>query len=91
VLELLIFVMLLSDVALATSVFILVAKPDLGVAFVLRHSGVRDDWFEDHVGPEELTRLRTSVRMTGYIGLCLVFAWSFIIGVVMTVGNLQSP
>ena len=89
-LDLLTLAMLLSDVALATSVFILVAKPDLGVAFVLRHTGgVRDDWFEEHVGPEELKRLRASIRLAGYLGLCLVFAWSFIIGAVMTVGNLS--
>ena len=89
-LNLLTLAMLISDVALATAVFILVAKPDLGVAFVLRHTGVRDDWFEEHIAPEELSRLRTSARMLGYAGLCLVFAWSFIIGAVMTVGNLHS-
>lgn len=81
-------VMLLSDVALATAVFILVAKPDLGVAFVLRRTGLRDDWFEDHVTPDELARLRTSARLLGYLGLCLVFGWSFIVGVMMTVGRV---
>jgi len=88
VLDLLTLVLLVSDVALATTVFILVAKPDLGVAFVLRSTGIRDDWFEEHVAPEELTRLRTSVRLVGYLGLAVVFCWSFIVGTMMTVNNL---
>ena len=81
-------VMLLSDVALATVVFTLVAKPDLGVAFVLRRTGLRDAWFEEHVSPEELARLRTGARLLGYLGLGLVFGWSFIVGVMMTVGRV---
>ncbi len=86
--DLLTLALLTSDVALATVVFILVARPDLGVAFVLRRTGLRDEWFEEHVSADELARLRTGARWLGYLGLGLVFGWSFLVGVMMTVGRL---
>ena len=81
-------VLVLSNVALAASVFILLARPDAGVAFLLRRSGLREGWFEEHLEEEELARLRLGVRLAGYIGLALVFAWSVLAGSLMTLSQL---
>jgi hypothetical protein len=40
------------------------------------------------VSADELARLRTGARWLGYLGLGLVFGWSFLVGVMMTVGRL---
>ena len=86
--RLLLILLVLSNVALATAVFMVLAKPDLGISFVLRRTGVRDDWFEEHVGPQELARLRTLMKYGSWAGLALLFGWSFFVGVAMTLLRL---
>lgn len=80
--------LMLGDVALAALVFILLARPDMGVAFVLRRTGLGDDWFQQHVSQEELARLRTASRIAGVGGIALLFVASFGVGVVVATARL---
>lgn len=74
-------VLILVDVALATAVFIVLARPDLAIAFALRNLGsVSHEWFQEHIQPEELARLRKVARLGGWVGLLAVFALSFALG-----------
>ncbi|GEM_PF-2372386 len=82
-------VLMLFDVGLAAAVFILLARPDMGVAFVLRRTGLADDWFQQHVSVEELARLRTASRIAGVGALALLFAASFGVGVVVATARLS--
>ena len=87
-LELLTVLLIFSDVALSAAVFVLVARPDVGVVWALRRSGLGDVWFEDDVSPEEIVRLRGAARAAGGLGLGLVFGWSFLVGALLTMGRL---
>lgn len=87
--KLLILLMLLSDVGLATGVFVALAKPDVVIALSFRLSGFADDWFQEHVGEEELRRLRNLVRLGSWLGLGTLFGWSFAVGVVATTLRLS--
>ena len=80
--------LMLADVVLAAAVFILLARPDMGVAFVLRRTGLGDDWFQQHVSQEELARLRTASRIAGWGGIVLLFSASFAVGVVVAAARL---
>lgn len=82
--KLLILVMMFSDVVLATGVFVALSKPDVVIALSFRMSGLAGDWFQEHVGEEELHRLRNLVRMGSWLGLGTLFGWSFAVGVVVT-------
>jgi len=81
--------LIISDVVLASLVFISLAKPDLAIAFAIRRlGGLGDDWFQEHVGETELSRLRLVARLFGWAGLVAVFGWSFFVGAWMAVDAL---
>lgn len=86
----LVMLLVLSDVALASAVFIALARPDVVIAFSLRHMGMGELWFEEHLGAEELGRLRRVVRLASYVGLLALLAWSFMVGVLMTLAQLSA-
>ncbi len=81
--KLLFLLLMLSDVVLATSVFIALAKPDVAIGFAIRRMGLNEPWFEEHVREDELARLRHITRMFSLGGLAAVFAWSFLVGSLM--------
>ena len=81
-------VLIISDVVLASLVFISLAKPDLAIAFAIRRMGMNDPWFQEHVSEQELGRLRNVARLFGLAGLLAVFGWSFLVGAVMAVDAL---
>jgi len=89
-LELLTVVLIFSDVALSAAVFALVARPDVGVVWVLRRAGLGEAWFEEDVSPEEIARLRSGARAAGALGLGLVFGWSFLVGALLTVLRMRT-
>ncbi|MCB9765641.1 MAG: hypothetical protein H6739_38055 [Alphaproteobacteria bacterium] len=86
-----VMLLMLTDVALATAVFVALARPDVVIAFSFRTFGLGGDWFEEHVGEQELSRLRNLVRLGSWVGLGTVFAWSFAVGVMVTLMNLRGP
>ena len=81
--KLLFLLLMVSDVALATLVFISLAKPDLAISFAIRRLGMNEPWFEEHVQEQELARLRRVTRLFSLGGLVAVFAWSFLVGSLM--------
>lgn len=81
--------LIVSDVVLASLVFISLAKPDLAISFAIRRLGMNDPWFQEHVSDSELQRLRTVARLFGFAGLLAVFGWSFLVGALMAVDALS--
>lgn len=79
---------LLLDGLLAAAVFTSLAKPDLAVWFALQSRRFGDDWFEEHVGPDELARLRLVARRGAWLGLMGVFALSALAGAMAGVVRL---
>ena len=82
--KLLFLVLMISDVVLATAVFITLAKPDVAIGFAIRRMGM-GDWFQEHIDEAELSRLRHVTRVFSLGGLVAVFAWSFVVGSLMRV------
>lgn len=82
--------LVLTDLVLATGVFLLLARPDVAISFVIRSSGVGGGWFEEHLGAEELGRLRRFARLSGWLGLAVLFGWSFAVGAWLTVIRLPT-
>ncbi|HJN73615.1 MAG TPA: hypothetical protein QGF58_06735 [Myxococcota bacterium] len=80
--------LIVSDVVLASLVFVSLAKPDLAISFAIRRMGMNDPWFQEHVGEQELDRLRKVARLFGLAGLLAVFGWSFLVGALMAVDAL---
>ncbi len=80
--------LMLSAVVLATAVFVAHAKPDVMISFAIRFLGLGDDWFQEHLGLEELARLRRVAQLGAWIGLVAVFGWSFFVGVLVQIGRL---
>ena len=80
--------LMLSAVALATGVFVAHAKPDVVIRFAIRFLGLGEDWFQEHLGLEELGRLRRVTQLGAWIGLVAVFGWSFFVGVMVQIGRL---
>ena len=83
--DLLVLGLVLSDVVLATMVFMVLARPDIGVGWVLRKD--RQVFAEDELfdSTRELERLRRFALVAGGIGLVLLGGWSFVVGAVMTI------
>lgn len=81
--KLLFLLLMISDVVLATAVFISLAKPDVAIGFAIRRLGMDEPWFEEHVREDELARLRRVTRLFSLGGLVAVFAWSFLVGSLM--------
>ncbi len=81
--KLLFLLLVMSDVVLATAVFIALAKPDVAIGFAIRRMGLAEPWFEEHVREDELARLRHVTRLYSLGGLVAVFAWSFLVGCLM--------
>jgi uncharacterized membrane protein len=86
--ELMLTLLVLTDLLLATGVFLLLARPDLAISLVVRSAGVSGGWFEEHLGAEELGRLRRFASVGGWLALALLFAWSFAVGAWLTVIRL---
>ena len=86
--DVLLSLLVLTDLVLATGVFLLLARPDVAISFVIRSSRVSGGWFEEHLGPEELGRLRRLAKVGGWLGLGLLFGWSFAVGAWLTVLRL---
>ncbi len=86
--ELLLTLLVLTDLVLATGVFLVLARPDVAISFVLRSSRVSGGWFEEHLAAEELGRLRRFARIGGWAGLAMLFGWSFAVGAWLTVVRL---
>ena len=77
--------LVLTDVVLATVVFMVLARPDIGVGWMLRRERQtlpEDELFES---TRELQRLRRFAVVAGSIGLVLLGGWSFVVGAVMTI------
>ena len=85
----LVILLALSDVTLATAVFIAWARPDVVIGFALRTFGLGDEWFQEHVSAEELNRLRKLTRLFAWTGVAAVFAWSFAVGAVASTMRLS--
>ncbi|MCP4807558.1 MAG: hypothetical protein GY913_15220 [Proteobacteria bacterium] len=83
--------LVISDVLLASAVFVSLAKPDLAIAFAFQRMGLADPWFEDHISDVELVRLRKVARMFSLGGLVAVFGWSFLVGALMALRALATP
>ncbi|MBK7757685.1 MAG: hypothetical protein IPO67_19555 [Deltaproteobacteria bacterium] len=79
---------LLIDGLLAAAVFTSLAKPDLAVWFALQSRHFGEEWFEEHVGPDELARLRLVARRGAWLGLVGVFALSALAGAMASVVRL---
>lgn len=88
---LLFLVLVISDVLLASAVFVSLAKPDLAISFAFQRMGLAEPWFEDHITDEELDRLRKVSRMFSLGGLVAVFGWSFLVGALMALRALAAP
>jgi hypothetical protein len=86
--DLLLTLLVLTDLVLATGVFLLLARPDVAISLVIRSSRVSGGWFEEHLGVEELGRLRRFARVGGWLGLGVLFGWSFVVGAWLTVIRL---
>ncbi len=83
--DLLVLGLVLTDVVLATVVFMVLARPDIGVGWMLRRERQtlpEDELFES---TRELQRLRRFAVVAGSIGLVLLGGWSFVVGAVMTI------
>jgi len=79
-----VMVLVLTDVVLATAVFMVLARPDIGVGWILRKDRQvlsEDDLFDS---TRELQRMRRFAMVAGAIGLVLLGAWSYVVGAVMT-------
>ncbi|MCB9745855.1 MAG: hypothetical protein H6741_11120 [Alphaproteobacteria bacterium] len=85
----LVILLALSDVTLATAVFIAWARPDVVIGVSLRLFGMGDHWFQEHVGDEELERLRKMARLLAMGGVVAVFAWSFAVGAIASTLRLS--
>jgi hypothetical protein len=81
--------LMLSAVALATGVFVAQAKPDVVISFAIRFLGLGEDWFQEHLANEELSRLRRVARLGSWVGLVAVFGWSFFVGVVLQLSRVS--
>jgi len=80
-----VMVLVLTDVVLATAVFMVLARPDIGVGWILRKDRQvlsEDDLFDS---TRELQRMRRFAMVAGGIGLVLLGAWSYVVGAVMTI------
>ncbi len=86
--DVLLTLLVLTDLVLATGVFLLLARPDMAISLVIRSSRVSGGWFEEHLGAEELGRLRRFARLVGWMGLAVLFGWSFAVGAWLTVVRL---
>lgn len=84
-------ILALLDVALATVVFVVWARPDYAIGVTLRSLGLVDPWFLEEVGAQELGRLRKLMRLIGVLGLVAVFACSFVSGAVLALVGLAPP
>ena len=86
--DLLVLGLVLTDVVLATAVFMVLARPDIGVGWMLRKDRqvlAEDELFES---TRELQRLRRFAMVAGSIGLVLLGGWSFVVGAVMTIARI---
>jgi hypothetical protein len=83
--DLLVLGLVLTDVLLATVVFMVLARPDIGVGWMLHRD--RQVLAEDELfgSTRELERLRRFSVVAGSIGLVLLGGWSFVVGAVMTI------
>lgn len=88
---LLFLLLVISDVVVASAVFVSLAKPDLAISFAFQRMGMAEPWFEDHVTPAELDRLRKVTRLFSLGGLVAVFGWSFLVGSLMALRALGAP
>ena len=80
----LVYLLVFTDVVLATLVFMVMARPDIMVGWVLRKEPQvehEEDLFDSN---RELGRLRRFARPTGGVGLILLAGWSYLVGSMMT-------
>ncbi len=80
----LVYLLVFTDVVLATLVFMVMARPDIMVGWVLRKEPQvehEEDLFDSN---RELGRLRRFARLTGGVGLILLAGWSYLVGSMMT-------
>ena len=79
-----VYLLVFTDVVLATLVFMVMARPDIMVGWVLRKEPQvehEEDLFDSN---RELGRLRRFARLTGGVGLILLAGWSYLVGSMMT-------
>ena len=83
----LVYFLVFTDVVLATLVFMVMARPDIMVGWVLRKEPEvehEEDLFDS---TRELERLRRFARLTAFVGLVLLAGWSYLVGSLMTLGG----
>ncbi len=81
---------MLSDLVLATGVFLVLARPEVAISFVIRSKRLSGGWFEEHLAVDELERLMRFARVLGWAGLVLLLGWSFTVGALLTVLRLPA-
>ncbi len=81
-------VLVFSDVLLATGVFLVLARPDIAVGWVLRREGRDAVEDPDFSSLRELERLRRFSRFAGALGLGALACWSFLVGTILALMRL---
>ena len=72
--------LVLSNVLLATWVFVVLARPRTGARFVLRIMNPKRAMWEPELSHEEEEQLSRIAGALGWIGLAVLGGWSFAVG-----------
>lgn len=78
-----IIALLVSDVALASLVFVVHARPESTLGWFATLSGQRGAWLEGRLDEAEERRLLDLAERSGWPLLGLLFAWSFLCGALL--------
>lgn len=72
--------LILSNVLLATWVFVILARPMSGARFVLRIMNPKRAMWEPELSHEEAEQLSRIASVLGWIGLAVLAGWSYAVG-----------
>ena len=77
-----------SNVLLAVSVFVLMARPERALGWLARLNGMGDVWLSGRLSEADEERLLTLADRLRWPMLILLFGWSFVCGAILTWSRL---